>query len=240
MLSASAALLNADPMDYLWHSAKGEMAFWLNGDSGPIGWVRADHRGVQRFDKIHIPKGQRRYVYTDQFEVKYDQAFEEVVRACADLKREGKTFITEDMIQALIGLHKMGFAHSYESWQDGKLVGGGYGLQLGSVMSADSQFYRVSNASKACYGQMLLRLRDRGFTLVDVNVVAKHMVNYGEEWMPSWQFEKHLREHMHDTPSLTDDHPAPPLPWKIKYLLPAAQKLGALRRRILSRAGGNR
>lgn len=233
MLRKSAAPVTADPLDYLWHCANGEMAFWVNGNDGPVGWVRATHRGVQQLDKVDVPKSQRRYVFSTKFEVKYDQAFEEVVRACADPSREGKTFLTEEIIQALIGLNKLGFAHSFEAWQDGKLAGGGYGMQLGSMMSADSLFYRVSNASKAAYGQMLVRLRERGFRLMDVNVVAKHSVNYGEEWMPQWEFEQIVRQCLKETPSIADDRPAPVLPWQIKYRLPVARLLRSVGRRIL-------
>ena len=233
MLSQSSAPVTADPLDYLWHSASGEMAFWLNGHDGPVGWVRAPHRGVQHLDKIQFSKKQHRFVFAEKFEVRYNQAFEQVVRACADLHREGKTFVTEPMVQALLALHKMGFAHSFESYCDGQLAGGGFGIQLGSVISADSLFYRVSNGSKAAFGRFLLHVRERHFSLVDVNVVGDHTVNFGEEWMPQWQFEQHLRNHLKDTPSISDDRPAPPLPWQIKYALPVARLWRNFRRRIL-------
>ena len=210
----------SDPIDILWNYANARMPFWLNGNDGSVGWVRGTHRGVQRLDKIEISRSQKRYVLSNKFEIRYDTSFEEVIRGCADTAREGKTFITEELIQGYIALNRMGFAHSYEAWCDGKLAGGGYGMQLGSLLTIDSMFYRVSNASKAAYGQTLLRMPERGFRLMDTNVVAKHTVNYGEEWMPMWEYEKTLEQCLKESPSLTDDHPYPELPWKLKYQLP--------------------
>ena len=224
--------VTSDPIDILWHYANAEMPFWLNGNDGAIGWVRGTHRGVQRLDKIEISKSQKRYVLSTKFEIRYDTAFEEVIRACADTAREGKTFITEDLIQGYIALNQMGFAHSYEAWCDGRLAGGGYGLQLGSLLTIDSMFYRVSNASKAAYGQTLLRMPGRGFKLMDTNVVAKHTVNYGEEWMPMWEYEKTLAQCLKESPSLTDDHPYPALPWQIRYRLPVVRLLRRVTNRL--------
>ncbi len=228
----SPAEVTADPIDILWHYANAEMPFWINGNDGAVGWVRGTHRGVQRLDKIGISKSQRRYVLSTKFEIRYDTAFEEVIRACADTAREGKTFITEELIQGYTALNKMGFAHSYEAWRDGKLAGGGYGVQLGSLLTIDSMFYRVSNASKAAYGQTLLRMPERGFRLMDTNVVAKHTVNYGEEWMPMWEYEKTLKQCLGESPSLTDEKPYPALPWQIRYRLPIARLLRKVSNRL--------
>jgi leucyl/phenylalanyl-tRNA---protein transferase len=224
--------ITSEPMDILWHYANAEMPFWINGNDGPVGWVRGTHRGVQRLDKIDFPKSQRRYIFSPKFEVRYNQSFEEVARECADLKREGKTFLTEELLRGYIALHKLGFAHSYEAWCDGKLAGGGFGLQLGSLLTIDSMFHRVSNASKAAYGQTLVRIRDRGFRLMDTNVVASHMVNYGEEWMRMWEYEAILRQALKESPSLTDERPYPGIPWQIRYRLPIARLLRKVSRRF--------
>src|SRR5260221_2107876 len=97
-------------------------------------------------------------------------------------------------------------------------------------------FHRVSNASKAAYGQTLHQIRGRGFRLMDTNVVAKHMVNYGEEWMPMWEYEQTLRVALRETPSLTDDRPYPALSWQIRYGLPVARLLRKVTRRFRSAA----
>jgi leucyl/phenylalanyl-tRNA--protein transferase len=196
------------------------MVNWVNGESGPVRWTTGSHRGVQYLDKVQFPRKQKRYIFAPQFEIRYDTAFEEVARGCADPSREGKTWVSEELIRGLTALHKMGFAHSYEAWQDGKLVGGGFGVQLGSMISCDSMFHRVSNASKAAYGQTLVHLQKRGFKLVDTNGVADHQVNYGEEWLARWQFERQMFECLKERPSLTDNRPYPQLPWEIRTLLP--------------------
>ncbi len=230
------AAVTSDPYDILWHYANARMPFWLNGSDGPVGWVQGTHRGVQKLDKIEIPKGQKRYIFSPKFEIRYNTAFAEVIRACADLKREGKTFITDELTEGFIRLHELGYAHSYEAWSDGKLAGGGYGLQLGSLLTIDSMFHRVSNASKAAYGQTLHRIRDRGFRLMDTNVVAKHMVNYGEEWMPMWEYESTLRECLKESPSLTDDRKYPGLPSSFRWRLPMARIVRKVAKRFVRKA----
>lgn len=230
----SSGHVSADPVAVLFHYARGEMVNWVNGVNGPIHWVAGSHRGVQWLDKVEFPRKQKRYIFSPLFEVKYDTAFAEVVRGCADasLHNDAETWLSEAYINALIELHRMGFAHSYEAWNEGKLVGGGYGIQLGSMISCDSMFHRMSNASKAAYGQALLHLRERGFRIVDTNGVANHMVNYGEEWMPQWQFERQVFECLRETPSIRDGRPCPRLPWEIRTMLPALRAGRVVNRRL--------
>ncbi|HEY7119857.1 MAG TPA: hypothetical protein VH475_24925 [Tepidisphaeraceae bacterium] len=211
-----------DPVAALYHYVRGQMVNWINGHDGPTHWTCGSHRGVQFLDKVAFPRKQKRYIFAPQFEIRYDTAFEEVLRGCADRARdaEHKTWIADELIRALVGLHRMGFAHSYEAWSGGQLVGGGFGVQLGSMISCDSMFHRASNASKAAYGQALLHLQKRGFKVVDTNGVANHMVNYGEEWIPQWRFERLILECLKESPSVTDGRPCPRLPWQIRTLLP--------------------
>jgi leucyl/phenylalanyl-tRNA--protein transferase len=216
----SSARVSEDPVSILWHYICGHMVNWVNGESGPVGWTTGNYRGVQYLDKVEFPRKQKRYIFSPLFEIRYNTAFEEVVRGCADPSREGKTWVSEELIRGLIALHKMGFAHSYEAWQDGKLAGGGFGVQLGSMISCDSMFHRVSNASKAAYGQTLVHLQKRGFKIVDTNGVASHQVNYGEEWLPRWQFEHLVYQCLADSPSLIDSRPCPKLPSEIRAMLP--------------------
>ena len=212
--------VSPDPVSVLWHYIRGQMCDWVNGSNGPVCWRGMTHRGVQWLNKVEFPRKQKRYIFSPLFEIRYNTRFEEVIRACADLSREGKTWISEDYIQGMVALNRMGFAHSYEAWNEGKLVGGAFGVQLGSIITCDSMFHRLSNASKAAYGQTLVRLQQRGFRLVDTNGVASHMVNYGEEWMHHWQYQKLALECLRDAPSLTDDRPCPALPWEIRAMLP--------------------
>jgi leucyl/phenylalanyl-tRNA---protein transferase len=223
-----------DPVAMLWHYCCGQLVEWVPGSDTEVHWESATHRGVQWLDKVEFPRKQKRYIFSPQFEIRYNQAFEEVLRACADLKREGRTWVSEAYIRGMCALNEMGFANSYEAWHDGKLVGGAFGLQLGSLVTCDSMFHRMSNASKAAYGQTLVHLQKRGFKIVDTNGVAKHQVNYGEEWMPKWQFEKLLYEWVREEnpPSFIEGRPYPGLPWEIKAMLPAMRVARAAARRL--------
>jgi leucyl/phenylalanyl-tRNA--protein transferase len=239
--------VSADPVAVLWHYVAGRMVDWVNGKDGPVCWKAGSHRGVQWLDKVEFPRKQKRYIFSPLFEVRYDTAFEEVVRGCADLTREGKTWISEAYIRGRVELNKMGFAHSYEAWNEGKLAGGGFGAQLGSMLTCDSMFHRVSNASKAAYGQMLVRARERGFKIVDTNGVASHQVNYGVECVPQWKFEGVMYECLgaKPAPTLVEGREWPGLPWQIRAMLPVlrvgrkvGRKVGLGRKKAGAPAGG--
>jgi leucyl/phenylalanyl-tRNA--protein transferase len=224
--------VTADPVAALWHYLNGRMCDWHNGNDGPVVWRSGSHRGVQWLEKVEFPRKQKRYIFSPLFDIRYDTAFEEVMRGCADITREGKTWISEEFIRAMIALNKMGFAHSWEAWSEGKLAGGCFGVQLGSIITCDSMFHTVSNASKAAYGQTLVRLRERGFRFVDTNGVAAHKVNYGEEWMQQWQYEKCVKEYIRESPSLTDERPYPKFPWEVRVLLPVARIARRIKRKL--------
>jgi leucyl/phenylalanyl-tRNA--protein transferase len=216
-----------NPRHVLLQYALGRMPDWVNGHSGAIGWIKREHRGVQWLDKIQLPRKSqhRKYILEPKFTIRFDTAFDQVVRACADLAREGKTWITPELSRAYAALHAMGFAHSFEAWDGDKLVAGAFGLQMGALMSVDSVFHHVSNAGIAVYGQTLLRLRDRGFKLIDVNYVSGPFARFGEEWVPQWKFEQLLAGLLNEHPTLADDKPAPLLPASVRAQLPLARAI---------------
>jgi leucyl/phenylalanyl-tRNA--protein transferase len=230
--------ISGDPLDILWHYAIGYMPDFLDGKSGPVGWVRWPHRGVQQLDQFKIPRKQKPYVLSPQFELRFDCAFEEVVRECADTSRKvmsegaGQTWLTPELIEGLLKLHQMGYAHSYESWMDGKLVGGTFGIQLGGLLTMVSLFHRVSNASKAAAGQAMMHLRDRGFRLIDIGMVPQHHVDFGSQWMPRWQYEAMLPTLINQRLSISDDHSCPPVPWGIRMKMPLVKAFRSIRRRF--------
>lgn len=226
-----------DPVSILYHYLCGRMVDYINGPGGPVHWSQITHRGVQWLHKVEFPRKQKRYIFSPLFQIKFDTAFEETIRACSDRGPDEPTWVAESYIRGMCKLHEMGYAHSFEAWHEGKLVGGAFGVQLGALMTVDSMFHRMSNASKAAYGQTLVRLQERGFKIVDTNGVAQHQVNYGEEWMPHWQFQKLLVEMLAQkpAPTLLDDRPYPSaLPWEIRTLFP----LYRLTRPIVSRLRG--
>jgi leucyl/phenylalanyl-tRNA--protein transferase len=224
--------LSDDPHHMLLQYALGRMPDWVNGSDGTVAWIKREHRGVQWLDKIQLPKKSqhRKYILEPKFTIRIDTAFEQVVRACADLGREGKTWIRDELVRGYGALHRMGFAHSFEAWDGDRLVAGAFGLQMGALMSIDSVFHHVSNAGMAVYGQTLLRLQERGFKLIDVNYVSGPFARFGEEWVPQWRFEQLLAEMMGQHPTLADDRPAPRLPGGVARMLPVW--------RVVERAAG--
>jgi leucyl/phenylalanyl-tRNA--protein transferase len=222
-------------MHILWHYANGRMPDFINKQDGPVGWVRWTHRGVQPLDAINFPDSQKRYVFSKKFQLRINTAFNDVIQSCADPARFGKTWITPELIQGLIQLHKRGYAHSFEAWtttQTPELAGGLWGVQIGSFITASSMFHRQPNATKAAYGQALLHLKSRGFTMVDTGMVPDHMVNYGSQYIPSWQFEQQLR-HLIQQPRTMQEGLTPPLlPTRLTLQLSLARLTRALTNRL--------
>jgi leucyl/phenylalanyl-tRNA--protein transferase len=231
---ASSPTISADPNDILAHYALGDMPCFLGDEGTPVEWVAHPHRGVHLLKDVAVPRGQRRYVFSPRFEFRCDTAFDEVLRACAT-RRTGRSWILPAFVDGYSKLFEMGFAHSYEAWQDGELAGGCFGVHIGAYASVESMFYRVSHAGKAAYGRALLHLKQRGFLLVDSNPVADVSRNYGEEWIPQWQFERLLRHAIGVPVSLDDGRPAPRLPAKVRMILPVARVMRALRRKLVKR-----
>jgi leucyl/phenylalanyl-tRNA--protein transferase len=200
---------------------------------GPVGWRKYTHRGIQWLDKLHIGKKQKTYVFDKSFDVKFDTAFDETVRGCAEIEREGcETWITPHLVEMYGKLHELGHAHSFECWQDGKLVGGAFGVQMGALMTVESMFRRVDNASKAAYVRTCIHLQERGFKVVDVNNANTFFSGFGAETVPQWQFEEILREMQELSPTFLDSKPAPGLPLAVKLQLPVTRVATAIGKRL--------
>ena len=155
---------------------------WFS-EGEPILWWSPNPRFVLFPDSLHISETMRKIIKKRKFELDLDRNFEAVIRACSSSPREGQngTWITEDMISAYIELHRLGYAHSAEARLDGELVGGLYGISLGSIFFGESMFSRVSDASKAVFIPLVLRLKEEGFTLIDSQVYTKHLSGLGAE-----------------------------------------------------------
>jgi leucyl/phenylalanyl-tRNA---protein transferase len=125
------------------------------------------------------------------FRVTFDQRFEDVMRACAE---RAETWITEEMIAAYVALHGKGHAHSVEVWQDGTLVGGLYGVSVGTAFFGESMFSRVTNASKAAFHHLAEHLRQQGFTLFDSQYINDHTASLGAIEVPRALFRTMLAQ----------------------------------------------
>jgi leucyl/phenylalanyl-tRNA---protein transferase len=146
------------------------------GRRGRIEWFSPDPRGILPIESFHAPSRLKRVVRQSRFDVRTDTAFESVMRACA---ARDETWITEDILHTYVALHDLGLAHSVETWQDGVLVGGLYGVSMGGAFFGESMFHSVTDASKVALVALIERLRSRGFVLLDTQWVTPHLQQFG-------------------------------------------------------------
>lgn len=165
-------------------------------EGSPILWWSPDPRLVLFPGELKVSRSLRQTINRQVYRVTMDTSFAEVIGHCSAVarKRETGTWITEDMQAAYIRLHAAGYAHSVESRQDGELVGGLYGVALGSVFFGESMFSLKDNASKVAFAALVSRLRERGFTLIDCQVHTGHLVSLGAREIPRARFMKLLQE----------------------------------------------
>lgn len=164
-------------------------------DRWNIYWYAPDPRTILPFDTFHVSKSLGRTVRKGVFDIRYDTAFEQVMRACAEPRGDGHgTWISEGIIQAYVELHNLGFAHSVEAWQDNELVGGMYGVAVRGLFAGESMFHRVTDASKVCMVHLVQRLEEKGFVLHDCQFMTPHLRKFGAIEVPRFEYESRLRE----------------------------------------------
>lgn len=165
---------------------------------GPQKWWAPSTRMVLRISNFHMEKNLRRRIRNNHFDVTFDRAFEDVMRACGESRpgRPHLTWITPQMIEAYVALHEAGHAHSVEVWdKDGNLAGGAYGVAAGHVFFTESQFTRQRDASKVGFAVLNCHLQDWGFVLNDGKFHTAHLAQAGFELMPRSQFNALLKRH---------------------------------------------
>jgi leucyl/phenylalanyl-tRNA--protein transferase len=149
-----------------------------------IEWFSPDPRAIFPLDAFHVPRNLAREVRRGRFEVRSDTAFESVMRACAAPRADDNLcWIDERIIDAYVGLHRAGRAHSIEAWREGRLVGGLYGVHVGGAFFGESMFTLPdlggTNASKVCLVQLVRWLQQRGFALLDTQFRTDHLDQFG-------------------------------------------------------------
>jgi len=161
----------------------------------PLLWFCPDPRFVLVPAEAHVARSLRKEMRRGSFEVRADTAFREVIRACARRERPGQkgTWITGDMIAGYTALHEEGLAHSIEAWQDGRLVGGLYGISMGAVFFGESMFAEVANASKVAFTTLLGNLIRWDFHLVDCQAYTPHLESFGAQDWPRPRFLSALK-----------------------------------------------
>ncbi len=172
---------------------------WFNADQ-PILWWCPDPRAVLFPEHLHISRSLAKLIKKKPFHITVDRDFEAVLRGCAAPRPyETGTWITPDMHQAYLKLHHMGFAHSVEAWQEGRLVGGLYGVAIGRVFFGESMFSRVNNASKVAFTYLVDQLKAWRYTLIDCQVSSAHLHTLGAVDIKRDIFIGLLRRHIDAT-----------------------------------------
>lgn len=155
---------------------------WFESDDFLL-WWSPDPRMVLFPDRLKISKSMRTVLRKKQFEVTFNKAFDQVVEACAKVKRFGQngTWITPGLMEVYSTLHTQGHAHSVEVWEEGSLVGGLYGIDLGTVFCGESMFSKSSNASKVALIFLVKELKKNKYELIDCQVPTQHLASMGAE-----------------------------------------------------------
>jgi leucyl/phenylalanyl-tRNA---protein transferase len=167
---------------------------WYNKEE-PILWWSPDPRFILKPSEIKISKSMRQIIRKKKFNVTFNQCFENIIINCSIVPRNGQsgTWLTDEMIDAYIQLHKLGYAHSVETWQDGKLVGGLYGLSLGKCFFGESMFAKVSNASKVSLIHLAESLNDWNFNIIDCQAHTNHLASLGAKFISRIEFLNYLQ-----------------------------------------------
>jgi len=162
---------------------------WYN-EGEPIIWYSPDMRMVLFPEELYISKSMRRLMAKNEFILTWNKAFEQVIDQCQKSPRKDQlgTWITEEMKQAYIKLHKLGFAKSIEVWHEDKLIGGLYGIDLGHVFCGESMFSKVSNTSKLAFIHLVQELQKKDYKLIDCQVYNEHLESLGAREIPRGEF----------------------------------------------------
>jgi len=167
---------------------------WYSDDQ-PLLWWSPDPRLILQLSEFRLSRSLRRTLRKGIFDVTFDRAFDEVIKACASVPRRGQrgTWITEEMQEAYVRLYGLGFAHSIESWFEGKLVGGLYGVSLGRCFFGESMFHFKRDASKVALAILVEKLKHWDFDFIDAQMTTDHMLSLGAEEISRRLFLKRLQ-----------------------------------------------
>ena len=167
---------------------------WYN-QGEPIIWYSPNPRMVLFPKNLKVSKSMKQLIKKNEFTITYNQSFSEVISNCKTIFRDnqGGTWITDEMQQAYINLHKKGIAKSVEVWQADELVGGLYGIDLGTVFCGESMFSKVSNASKLAFIYMVQKLEKENYKLIDCQVYNNHLASLGADEISREAFLTYLK-----------------------------------------------
>ncbi|MBC2773669.1 leucyl/phenylalanyl-tRNA--protein transferase [Rhizobium sp. AQ_MP] len=160
-----------------------------SADDPELFWVEPDIRGIIPLNGFHVSKSLQKAIRKAPFDIRFDTAFDQVVEKCAEAAEDRPSTWINQQIKDLYGaLHRLGHAHSVEAFEGDELVGGLYGVTLGSAYFGESMFSRRTNASKICLVHLVERLRERGFTLLDTQFTTEHLKTFGAVDIPKAEY----------------------------------------------------
>jgi leucyl/phenylalanyl-tRNA--protein transferase len=183
-------MLTADDLIYGYING----IFPMADADGTLYWYAPDPRAIIPLDTYKPARSLRPVLNQQQFDIRFNTAFTQVMRHCSEPRNdEDSVWISEEIVEAYTELHHMGLAHSVEAYQNNELVGGLYGVSLGSAFFGESMFHRVSNASKVAFHYLIVQLRKQRFTLLDTQFINDNVRRYGAIEIPKADYLKQLK-----------------------------------------------
>ncbi|CAN7323001.1 leucyl/phenylalanyl-tRNA--protein transferase [Rhizobium sp. LjRoot254] len=168
-----------------------------SADDPDVYWVQPKVRGIIPLDQFHVSRSLAKTLRHKPFDIRIDTAFDRVMEYCAEsTEMRPTTWINPLILTLYKELHRMGYTHSVEAWEGDELVGGLYGVSLGSAFFGESMFSRRKDASKICLVHLVERLRERGFTLLDTQFTTEHLKTFGAIDISRKEYEKLLEKAM--------------------------------------------
>jgi leucyl/phenylalanyl-tRNA--protein transferase len=167
---------------------------WYEGEY--ILWWSPDPRFILFPGELKISKSMKALLKKNAFDFTINKAFEKVIHQCKKIKRPGQrgTWITDEVEMAYMRMHELGYAISAETWKDGKLVGGAYGLKIGKIFFGESMFSKINNASKYAFIQLVQNLKQDGVELIDCQVYTEHLESLGAKMISRKEFTNTISE----------------------------------------------
>lgn len=167
----------------------------FDGIRDRLAWFSPDPRAILPLERFHVSRRLMRRIRGQKYRLSRDTAFRQVIEACAQTRpdQEG-TWITPEMVEAYSGLHRLGYTHSVEVWEAERLVGGIYGVAIGGYFAGESMFHRVTDGSKIALAHLVDHLRERQFTLLDIQQQSPHLARMGAIEIPRSEFLRRLEQ----------------------------------------------
>ncbi len=168
-----------------------------SADDPELFWVDPEVRGIIPLDQFHTPRSLKKVINRGVFDIRVNSAFGQVMRECAKATDDRpSTWINDTILKLYQELHETGHAHSVEAWKDGKLVGGLYGVSLGSAFFGESMFSRATDASKVCLAFLVKHMIKKSFTLLDTQFTTDHLMRFGAIDISRDEYAVHLSKAM--------------------------------------------